>query len=140
MDSNSAENHEDNSRLSKRIHLMVVDDDDDILQVLRLGLTRYGHKVIGFSDPVVALEEMQLNSQAYMLLLTDIRMPRMSGLELAKKAKEIDSELKVLVMTAFELEAYDFSHNLPFIKVEDVLKKPFLLSKICQVIDKHLAH
>ena len=121
-----------------RQHIMAVDDEQDILRVIRSGLTRYGHSVVAFSDPLVALEELVHHRQDYVLLLTDIRMPGMTGLELAKKARDLDPQLKILVMTAFELSEYDLSQKLPFIKIQNVLKKPVILSKMCQVIDKHL--
>jgi DNA-binding NtrC family response regulator len=119
--------------------LMVVDDEHDILQILRLGLTRYGHKVMTFSDPLLALEEFKINHCDYQLLLTDLRMPAMSGIELGKKIKLIDSEVKLMIMTAFELSSYELSHHLPFVRAEDLLRKPISLSNICKVIDKKIA-
>ena len=50
-------------------------------------------------------------------------MPAMSGIELAKKTKEIDSEIKLMIMTAFDLSSYELPHELPFVKIEDMLKK-----------------
>jgi len=118
---------------------MIVDDEEDILHILRAGLGRYGHNVMTFSDPVLALKEFSYSHLDYKLILTDIRMPAMSGIELAKKAKEIDPDVRLMVMTAFELGSYELSHDLPFVKVEDLLKKPISMSNICKVIDKKIA-
>lgn len=119
---------------------MLVDDESDILNILRTGLARYGHKVMAFSDPMLALKEFAVNHSDYALILTDLRMPAMSGLQLAIRAKEIDADVKLMVMTAFELSSYELSHEVPYVRLEDVLKKPFSLSNICKVIDKKVAH
>ena len=119
--------------------IMIVDDEQDILQILRSGLGHYGHKVMTFSDPLLALREFTYSHSDYQLILTDLRMPAMSGIELAKKAKEIDPDVKLMIMTAFELSSYELSHDLPFVKIEDLLKKPISLSKICKVIDKKIS-
>src|ERR1041385_956067 len=114
--------------MSKRELLMVVDDEQDILQIMRAGLMRYGHKVMTFSDPVLAMKEFELNHCDYKLILTDLRMPSMSGVELAKKARRIDPVVNLLVMTAFELSSYEISKDLPYVRLEDVLKKPISMS------------
>lgn len=115
---------------------MVVDDEHDILQVLRSGLGRYGHKVMTFSDPALALREFELNHFDYSLVLTDIRMPSMSGIELALKVRMIDPEVRLMIMSAFELSAYELAHDLPYVRAEDLLKKPVSLSTVCKAIDR----
>ena len=115
--------------------IMVVDDEHDILQILRAGLTRYGHKVMIFSDPSLALKEFELNHSDYSLILTDLRMPIMSGIELGLKVRQIDPHVRLLIMTAFELSAYELSHDLPYVKTEDLLKKPISLSSVCKAIN-----
>ena len=115
---------------------MIVDDEQDILQILRSGLTRYGHKIMTFSDPVLALKEFEVHHSDYSLVLTDIRMPSMSGVELALNVKRIDPDVRILIMSAFEPSAYELSHDLPYVKTEDLLRKPVSLSSICKAIDK----
>ncbi len=128
-----------NNSSIKRELVMVVDDEQDILLVLRLGLTRYGHKVMTFSDPALALKEFTLNHSDYQLVLTDLRMPNISGIELAKRIREIDQDVKVMVMTAFELSSFELEHNLPFVRSNEVLKKPISMSNVCKVIDKTIS-
>lgn len=123
---------------NKRELIMVIDDEQDILKILRSGLVRYGHKVMTFADPILALKELSVNHLDYKLILTDVRMPGMSGIELAKRVKEIDSEIKLLLMTAFELSHYELSQELPYVSNQDLLKKPILLSSICKVLDSKI--
>jgi two-component SAPR family response regulator len=120
----------------RRELIMVVDDEIDILQILRSGLTRYGHKVMIFSDPRLALKEFEVNHLDYSLVLTDIRMPSMSGIKLALNVRRIDPGVRLMIMSAFELSAFELSHDLPYVKTEDLLKKPITLSSLCRAIDK----
>lgn len=119
----------------RRELIMVVDDEHDILQILRTGLARYGHKVMIFSDPTLALKEFELNHLDYKLILTDLRMPSMSGIEFGLKVRNIDAEVRLMIMTAFELSSYELSHDLPYISTEDLLRKPISLSNVCKAID-----
>ena len=89
--------------------LLVVDDDSDIVHVLKLGLLRKGFLVDGFTNPEEALYGFRSNSKAYCLVLSDIRMPYFSGIQLARKVKDIDSGVKVVLMTSFEIRDNEFS-------------------------------
>ena len=65
--------------------LLVVDDDTDIVQVIKLGLQKNRFLVNAFTNPEEALQNFQSNSEGYCLMLSDIRMPSLSGIQLAKK-------------------------------------------------------
>lgn len=123
----------------RRELIMIVDDEHDILQILRAGLTRYGHKVMIFSDPVLAMREFEVNHLDYSLVLTDIRMPSMSGIQLALKVRQIDPEVRLMIMSAFELSTYELSHDLPYVRTEDLLRKPVSLSSVCKAIDRGIS-
>jgi DNA-binding response OmpR family regulator len=88
--------------LNKRI--LLVDDDVDITSAFKIGLEQTGFTVIAYNDPKLAFS--QFKAGLYDLLLADIRMPGMSGLELYEKIKQIDKKIKVCFVTAFE-EYYD---------------------------------
>lgn len=128
-----------NSDTNKRELIMVVDDEQDILRILRLGLTRYSHKIMTFPDPIMALNEFKISHCYYSLIICDLRMPGMSGIELAKKVKEIDPEVKVVIMTAFELSLFEMTQDVPFLKIEDILKKPVSISNVCKLIERSLS-
>jgi DNA-binding NtrC family response regulator len=118
---------------------MVVDDETDILRVVKTYLERWGFVVDVFDNPEKALAHFQQNRALYSLVLTDIRMPAMSGLELANHVLRLKPGVKVVLMTAFGLEPADLSTSLPVMKWQDVLRKPFKLAELCNAVKKQLA-
>jgi DNA-binding NtrC family response regulator len=84
-------------------HILAVDDDSDIVTMLEQALQKHGFKVSAFTDPAVALEQFKVNCKDYVMVLSDIRMPGINGYELIRKAKEIDKQVKVVLMSAFEI-------------------------------------
>jgi CheY-like chemotaxis protein len=61
-----------------------------------------GHEIDGFTDPLKAYFYFNKKADQYDAVITDVMMNGMSGLELAKKLKEINSDVKILLMSAFE--------------------------------------
>jgi CheY-like chemotaxis protein len=59
---------------------MVVDEEEDILKLIRIRLTRHDQSTVTLANPIVALKKFSHNHQGYMLVLTDVSMPGMSGL------------------------------------------------------------
>jgi DNA-binding response OmpR family regulator len=118
--------------------LLVVDDDSDIVHVLKLGLLRKGFLVDGFTDPEEALYGFKSNANAYCLVLSDIRMPSLSGIQLARKVKDINSGVKVVLMTSFEIRDNEFSKVFPSTHVDGFVQKPIgirdLTNKILTII------
>lgn len=84
--------------MNKRI--LLIDDDVDITLSFKLGLEQNGFTVVSYNDPRLAFSQFRVG--LYDLLLTDIRMPGMSGLELYERIKHIDNRIKVCFITAFE--------------------------------------
>lgn len=124
--------------MSVKKKIMVIDDEQDILKLVQTALKKYGYGTDIFSEPVKALEYFSQHYGDYDLLLVDIRMPGMSGIEFARHARQVAPEVKLLLMTAFEISAQEIQKDLQFINADDLLKKPFMLSGICKVIEKHL--
>jgi DNA-binding NtrC family response regulator len=102
--------------------ILVVDDELDIVVIFKQVLSAQGYTVFGFTDPLLALEHFKTNSECYGLVIADVRMPQMSGLELAANINAIKPDAKVVLMSAFELSDLEFS--IPEVKIEDFLRKP----------------
>jgi CheY-like chemotaxis protein len=130
------------SPAAKRI--MVVDDESDIVAVVQNILKRYGYKNVDlFTNPIEALHEFEganvtSHGDRYDLLILDVRMPVISGYEFAKKAKSMDPKIKVILMTAFEIDDKG-SPGLTMIKYDALIKKPFALNTMCKAVERQLA-
>ena len=111
----------------------MVEDDPDILLLVLRHLRANGFLPNGFSDPIQALQEFNNDRDRYSIVITDIRMPQMSGLQLARELLKINPQTHVIVMTALALEK-DELEGLPAITLEDVIRKPFKLAEICNKI------
>ena len=120
--------------------LLVVDDDSDIVQVLKIGLLKNRFLVEAFTNPDEALQSFKANAESYCLMLSDVRMPSMSGIQLAKKVKEINPAVKTVLMTAFEIRDSEFSTVFPSTQVDGFVQKPVgikeLTGKILSIISE----
>ena len=129
---------EDNKNDKPLANLLIVDDDSDIAYVLKQGLLKNRFLVSVFTDPEEALKNFQTNSGDYCLMLSDIRMPGMSGIRLARKVKQINPNVKVVLMTSFEIKDNEFSKVFPSTQVDGFVQKPVgienLTNKILDII------
>jgi two-component system cell cycle sensor histidine kinase/response regulator CckA len=130
LSKNPADNNDDKS-LAK---LLVVDDDSDIVQVLKVGLLKNRFLVDAFTNPDEALQSFKSDAESYCLLLSDIRMPGLSGIQLARKVKEINPNVKVVLMTAFEIRDNEFSKVFPSTQVDGFVQKPIGIKELTDKI------
>lgn len=124
--------------LSASTRVMVVDDDFDIVYIIRRHLQKWGYEVDTFTNPLYALQVFKRNPERYSIILTDIRMPEMTGIHLARLMQEVKPDVKVIIMTAYEIEPDDLADNLPTIRRDDILKKPFTLIQVCNAVKKQM--
>ena len=110
----------------------------DIVQVLKTGLVKNRFLVSAFTNPEEALQNFTSNSEDYCLMLSDIPMPELSGIQLARKVNEINPKVKVLLMTSFEIKDNEFSKVFPSTHVDGFVQKPIsvkdLTNKILSII------
>lgn len=119
--------------------ILVVDDEQDVLLIIKRTLERWDYIVDTFHRPDEALGHFQKNREAYDLILCDIRMPGMSGFEFAILVRQLNMNVKLLLMTAFEADSASLREALSTVKIDDLLKKPFVITEICKIVDRHLA-
>jgi len=120
--------------LLKRNLVMLVDDEVDITSLFTEVLTMNGIKVKAFSNPIEALRDFELNHASYNLVISDIRMNPMSGVEFIKKLTEIDSNIKVILMTAFEIEG----NQLTEVHTDEFFNKPIRMNDLVQIVKKYV--
>jgi len=117
----------------------IVDDELDIASLFREYLS--GIKdilVFSFTESVVALEHFINNKYEYFLIISDLKMPRLSGIELIKKVKEANPFVRTLLMTAFEINDPMFEEYRKANIINDFLQKPVRLEDLHSIVEKHL--
>ena len=99
--------------LPPAISIIVVDDEPELASLFKAFLKNEGYDVISFTDPVLALEYYKETVDKHSLIITDLRMPGICGIDLAKKVREFDNKVKIFLMTAFDAKD---------LKIEKILK------------------
>lgn len=115
--------------------IMVVDDESDIVVIFRRSLELAGYGVFAFTDPIEALEDFKLNKDRYGLIISDVRMPRMSGLEFAAKIRGIDTSVSLILMSAFEIAGSEINLAL---NISKFVRKPVLPSQLKVIVSEYL--
>jgi two-component system, OmpR family, response regulator ChvI len=112
--------------------ILVVDDEEDITDSLKIGLERFGFNVDTFNDPQEALKKFK--PKAYDVILLDIRMPKMNGFEAYREFTRIDKDVRVCFLTAFEVYKEEFHRLLPEFEIQFFLRKPISISDLASKI------
>jgi two-component SAPR family response regulator len=120
--------------LLKRNLVMLVDDEIDIIGLFSEILTLNGINVRPFTNPKEALDDFKLNHDDYRLIISDVRMSPMSGVEFIAKIREIDPDVNLILMTAFELEG----SQLKEIKTDEFFNKPIRMNDLVRVVKKYV--
>jgi DNA-binding NtrC family response regulator len=118
--------------------IILVNDELDIAMVLEQGLERLGFRVFALTDPLLALEHFQINSDQYGLVISDLRMPGMNGYELIKNIKKIKPEVIVFLMTAFEINNIEFRRVLQSVNIDEFIQKPISFKELIRIVNKYV--
>lgn len=118
----------------RRHIIAIVDDEVDLANLFVDVLNSEGFEAIAFSDPLSAIGHMNRHHHEFSMVIADWRMPSMNGLELTKLVQQMDNEIKIAVMSAFELD----KDQLKVINKEDYLRKPMHVSELINSVKKLL--
>jgi two-component system, cell cycle response regulator CpdR len=117
--------------------IMVVDDEMELANMFKSFLENEGYNAITFVDPVLALEYFKQTSDKPSLIITDLRMPGLCGLDLAKSIRTLGPpDIKIFLMTAFDARDLEASSNYIQAKVDKLLQKPIRLSELRTMINE----
>ena len=103
-----------------------------ILHLIQTSLEKVGLSVSFFTDPLMALETFRQTPSDYDLVISDIRMPHLNGYEFVRQIKMIRRDVKVILMSAFELR--DAPNSFSNSDVEKFLEKPITLHKLNEIV------
>ena len=114
--------------------ILLAEDDNDMRRFLVRALQNAGYDVVSYDNGLSAYH--RLREEPFELLLTDIVMPEMDGIELARRATELDPDIKVMFITGFAAVALNPDSHAP--KDAKVLSKPFHLKDLVNEVEKLL--
>jgi len=119
--------------------ISIVDDDPDIIMLFREALKSIsGITIFTFTDPILALEHFQVNEYAYVLVLSDFKMPGLNGMEFLKKIKELNSFVRTILMTAFQIEDKIFREYTKKKIINAFLQKPIGIHDLLKEVNTQL--
>ena len=117
----------------------IVDDDPDIVMLFHEVLkSMSGITIFTFTDPILALEHFQLNEYAYVLVISDFKMPGLNGMEFLKKIKELNRFVRTILMTAFQIEDKVFREYTKKKIINAFLQKPIGIDDLLKEVDTQL--
>ena len=123
----------------KRIVAMVVDDDFDICNLTRMALQKQGLDVYGFTDPLLALEHFRANCDRCDIVISDLRMPAMNGIDFLQNIKKARPTTKALLMSAFSIEGDpEYARLFKQTKINGFIQKPVSVRHLTQTIKSYI--
>jgi CheY-like chemotaxis protein len=114
-------------------HILLVDDESDVVLVLKRGLEKAGLEVTAFLDPFEALSKFK--AAMYDFLVLDIRMPKMDGFALYEKMLQIDGQARACFLTAYDVDYRNrFKTRFPNLELDCFLNKPVAISALVKKV------
>jgi DNA-binding response OmpR family regulator len=115
---------------------MVVDDDDELARLFSELLKGSGFNSVSFADPLLALQHFNMNPQEYWLVIADLKMPNLNGIDLAKRMRNNSSSVKILLITGFFDDEYLNKDDFKEARISGVLHKPVKLKELLKCVQE----
>lgn len=115
--------------------ILIVDDEVELATLFKDYFETHEMDAVSFTNPLLALEYFKDNMDKLSLVITDLRMPGMCGIELANRIRELDNSVKIFLMTAFDTADLESSESYQTAKIDKVLQKPIKLSTLKKIIE-----
>ena len=123
----------------KKFLVAIVDDELDIVNLFRDALSRIKElSILTFTDPIIALEHIRMNKSKYAVVISDLRMPGINGMDLVYKIKKENPLVRTLLMTAFEVDDRVFDEYVRNKIIDGFLQKPLKLSDLESEVHKQI--
>jgi DNA-binding NtrC family response regulator len=113
--------------------IAIIDDEADLVNLFRKALQMDGFQVCAFTDPIEAFNKLQNRLKEYALIISDYKMPSMNGNELCLKLLNLNPELKVILVSAYDDVQCDISKFL-------FLRKPIPIPSLLKIVNENLAN
>ena len=116
--------------------IAIIDDEKDLLFVYKKALELQGLKVVTFNDSSAALIELQERKKIYLMVIVDIRMPKVNGYQFINEIKIIDPFIKTILMSAYDVSELEVQDNLNNgVIIDSIMHKPFSLIKLINTVN-----
>jgi DNA-binding NtrC family response regulator len=123
----------------KKWLVAIVDDELDIVNLFRDALNKIrGLSIFTFTDPLTAFEHIRMNKSKYAVVISDLRMPGINGMDLIYKIKKENPLIRTLLMTAFEVDDKVFEDYTKNKIIDGFLQKPLKLSALESEVRKQI--
>ena len=119
----------------------IVDDDVYIAQLFHDALSENidGISVFSFNDPIKAFEHFTENKENYALVISDLRMPGLNGLELIKKVKDSNPKVRTILMSAYNFEEEEmYQQYMKEAVINSTIEKPVTMNRLYQRVRDQL--
>ena len=119
----------------------VVDDDVGTATFFHEALRQNidGISVFSFTDPVEAFEHFIENKENYALVISDLRMPGLNGLELLKKVKTSNPKVRTILMSAYNFEEEEkFQQYMEEAVINSTIEKPVTMNRLYERVKEQL--
>jgi len=123
----------------KKWLVAIVDDELDIVNLFRDALNKIrGLSIFTFTDPLTAFEHIRMNKSKYAVVISDLRMPGINGMDLIYKIKKENPLIRTLLMTAFEVDDKVFEDYTKNKIIDGFLQKPLKLRALESEVRKQI--
>lgn len=121
--------------------VLIVDDQIDMLVTIKSMLETFGYSVNAFNDPLLAVEHFTQHSHDYGIVISDMTMPSMSGLEFIKQVKSMNPDIASFILTALDSSwikdnQKEMLYESTLIELDGIIQKPILLNDLCRLVEK----
>lgn len=120
---------------AKKLSILIVDDEPDILTIFKKSLEYVGHSTYGFVNPSAALAHFRENQKAYDLIISDIRMPGLSGFDFVREVRKSNKDVRIILMTSFAVSMKEIKTVLPSLKIDGLVDKPISITKLIEIVE-----
>lgn len=117
----------------KDLRIIYLEDEELIKESVERTVSKFIKELISFTNPIEALDFIENSDRKFDLIITDIQMPKMNGLDFIKELKKKDLNLPVIVITAFNTEEH--LKQCEELKVDEVITKPVNLIDLFNKIE-----
>jgi DNA-binding NtrC family response regulator len=117
----------------------IVDDDPDISMLFAEALGGIdGISVFTFNDSFEALKHFTNNKEEYILVICDLMMPRLNGLDLVKKIKKLSPKTRIMITSGYEIEPGELQINIDKAIIDKIIQKPISMYGLRQEVKNQI--